>query len=57
MTWITNHKPSAKALTAADRAYDKAKLAAQGLSLADKIVALREAKSAKVKAYARAVRS
>ena len=57
MTWLTNHKPAAKALNAADAAYAKAKLAAQGLNLADKIIALREAKAAKVKAYGEAVRA
>ena len=55
--WITNCPNAAKALNAADAAYAKAKLAAQGLNLADKIIALREAKAAKVRAYAEAVRS
>ena len=55
--WITNIPETAEKLNAADRAYDKARTAAANLSLADKIVALRVAKSDKINAYAAAVKS
>ena len=55
--WLTNCPIASTKLTAADAAYAKAKLAAQGLNLADKIIALRNAKAAKVKAYGDAVQS
>ena len=53
--WITNCPRAAAKLNAADEAYDKAKLAAAFLPLSDKIVALREAKAERVKAYGRAI--
>ena len=56
MTWLTNIPKTASKLTAADRAYEQAREDAKPLSLADKIVALREAKAAKVKAYGEAVK-
>ena len=53
--WLTNIPETAEKLNAADRAYDKAREAAKSLPLADKIIALRNAKAEKVKAYAAAV--
>jgi len=57
MTWLTNNPEAASKLNAADRAYNKAREAAKSLGLADKIVALREAKVKRVAAYAKAVKS
>lgn len=57
MTWLTNIPKTASKLNQADEDYARAKLAASYLPLADKIVALRDAKAAKVKAYGAAVRS
>jgi hypothetical protein len=56
MTWLTNIPETASKLNQADEDYARAKLAAQGLNLADKIIALREAKAAKVRDYGEAVR-
>jgi len=54
MTWLTNNFETAAKLNAADRAYNKTREAAKSLGLADKIVALREAKADRVAAYAAA---
>jgi hypothetical protein len=49
--WITNDPAAAKALRAADRAYDKARAAASGLPLAEKLEAYRAARAARQRAY------
>ena len=54
MTWLTNCPIASAKLNAADKAYNKAREAAKSLGLADKIVALREAKADRVAAYAAA---
>jgi hypothetical protein len=49
--WITNSPTIAAALRAADDELTRAREAARGLSLAEKIEALRSAKAAHRKAY------
>ena len=55
MNWITNVPQAAKALRKADAQYAKAREAAKALPLAQKIIALREAKEALHGAYAQAI--
>jgi len=50
-TWITNDPEAAKQLRKADKDYAKSREAAKSLPLAQKIVALREAKERLHKAY------
>lgn len=52
MTWVTNDKAAARALKRADRAYAKAREAAKGLVLADKLKAISEARAVKARTYA-----
>lgn len=49
--WISSSPEATRALRAADRAFDKAMSAAAGLKLADKIVAIRAAKTTREAAY------
>jgi hypothetical protein len=49
--WITNDPEAAKALIAADRAYEKAQSDAVHLPLAEKIEAYRAARYARQEAY------
>ena len=51
MKWLTNDPEAAKALRKADAQYAKAREAAKALPLAQKIIALREAKEKLHKAY------
>ena len=51
MKWLTNDPEAAKALRKADAIYAKAREEAKALPLAQKIVALREAKAGLHKAY------
>lgn len=55
MTWITNNPEAAKALQAADTAFDLAKAAASNLPLAEKVAALRTAKTQRQAAYDAAI--
>ncbi len=52
LDWLTNDPQAAAQLRAADAAYDAARLAAQHLPLAEKVIALRAAKLARAKDYA-----
>jgi hypothetical protein len=49
--WISNSPEASRRLRAADAAYDKAMAACEGLELADKIVAVREARAARQETY------
>ena len=49
--WLTNCPEAAEALRKADADYAAARKAGEGLMLADKIVAYREAKEARDEAY------
>lgn len=51
LVWMTNDPVAADKLCAADVAFDIALAKAQGLKLADKIVAIRDAKAARQAAY------
>lgn len=50
-TWLTNSSDAARKLRAADKAFDRAMAAAANLKLADKVIAIREAKAARQAAY------
>ena len=45
--WLTNDPVAANKLRAADKAYDHARACAGGLSLAEKVIALRKARAAR----------
>jgi hypothetical protein len=49
--WITNSPEAARALRAADAAYDRALAAAAGLRLAEKVEAIRAARAARDATY------
>ena len=51
MAWITNDPQVATHLRLADVAYEEARAKARHLKLADKIIALHEAKEARQRAY------
>lgn len=51
MTWVTNSPDAAELIALADEAYEIARMMAVPLPLADKIVALRNAKNARTEAY------
>jgi hypothetical protein len=53
VNWMTNDPQVAKMLRKADKVFEVARAKAKGLSLADKIVALRAAQDAKQAAYAK----
>lgn len=55
--WITNSLAIATKLRKADADYEVAKSAASNLALADKVVALRNAKAAREAAYQAATQS
>lgn len=50
--WITNNPVAAKALTAADLAYERERAAARDLPLAEKVAAYKAAKDRREAAYA-----
>lgn len=52
LAWLTNDPDAAAQLRAADYHFDAAMRKASGLLLADKIVAVRNAKTDRAKAYA-----
>lgn len=52
LAWLTNDPQAAAQLRAADRAFDTAYAAASSLPLAEKLVALRQARIDRAKAYA-----
>lgn len=54
VTWFTNDPQAAERLRRADKTYDTARTMAAGLPLAEKIIALRNAKIARDEAYAAA---
>jgi hypothetical protein len=49
--WITNNPEAAAKLRSIDNAYESARRAARNLPLAEKIIALRSAKSTRDEAY------
>ena len=49
--WVSNCPEASARLRAADVAYDKAMAACEGMGLADKIVAVREARAERWEAY------
>ena len=49
--WLSNNPEASARLRAADAAYDAAMAACAGMNLADKIVAIREARAARQDAY------
>jgi len=51
LTWVTNNPKAARALRAADIAYERAKFMAIGLPLARKVEAIRAAKAVRQAAY------
>ena len=51
MNWLTNDPQAAAALAKADREWEAARKAAEGLPLAEKVEAYRKAKDARREAY------